>query len=78
MSENHHENFFVSKTWGVLDFIPTKSQQYKETCRRCLLNGQEECKLAHCTPATRADKRQGYFSKHEMPKERETKSCQNN
>ena len=24
MSENYHENFFVSKTWGVLDFIPPK------------------------------------------------------
>lgn len=72
MSENCHENFFVSKIWGVLDFFPTKSQQYKETCGRCLLNGLEECKRAHCTPATRADKRQGYFSKHEMPKERET------
>lgn len=72
MSENYHENFFVSKTWGVLDFIPTKTQEYKDTCRKCLLLASPDCGLAHCTNSERADGRNGYFSKHEMPIERET------
>ena len=78
MSENYHENFFVSKTWGVLDFIPTKSDKHKDTCQKCLLRGSKECLFARCTHDAREDGRNGYFSKHEMPKERETKSCQNN
>lgn len=73
MSENYHENFFVSATWGVLDFIPTKSDKFKDTCKKCPLFSSKECLFAHCTSISREDEKNGYFSKHEMPKERETK-----
>lgn len=73
MSENYHENFFVSKTWGVLEFIPTNSEKLKDTCQKCLLRKTKECLFAHCTIDSREDGRTGYFSRHEMPKERETK-----
>ena len=72
MSENYHENHFVSSTWGVLDFFPTKGDAYKDTCKHCILLHSEECKDAHCTAQLRADGKQGYFSIHQMPKERKT------
>ena len=72
MKENVHENYFFSETWGLLSFYPTKTIKYKDTCQKCLLRDTKECFFAHCTSDGRDDGRQGYFSKHEMPKERET------
>lgn len=30
------ENHFTSMIWGRLDFVPTASDKWKDTCRRCL------------------------------------------
>ena len=73
MSENYHENYFMSEKWGLLQFFPSKTEKLKDTCQKCLLRNTKECLFAHCTSDGRADGRQGYFSRHEMPKERETK-----
>lgn len=69
MRENVHEKYFVSEKWGVLVFFPTKTIKYKETCKKCLLLLSNECVDAHCTSMEREDEMNGYFSKHEMPKE---------
>lgn len=36
------ENHFTSMIWGRLDFVPTASDKWKDTCRHCLLCTSEE------------------------------------
>lgn len=67
------ENHFVSELWGVLQFYPTRTDDMKETCRKCMLRClecSEECAKAKCTADQRRDKRNGYYSIHQMPKQR--------
>ena len=67
------ENQFVSELWGVLQFYPTRTDDMKETCQKCLLRClecSEECAKAKCTTDQRRDKRNGYYSIHQMPKQR--------
>jgi hypothetical protein len=62
------ENHFVSKKWGELMFIPTKTNSVKNTCRHCLLrHSEDECQQAPCASYQREDGREGYFSIHQMP-----------
>lgn len=59
---------FTSTTWGVLTFFPTKTDEYKETCRHCLLlNSGFECEVAPCSPKERADQKNGFFAIRQMP-----------
>ena len=67
------ENHFTSMLWGELQFFPTKSDKWKDTCRHCLLwnnrDGQtKEClQAAPCRSNSRLDGQNGYFSIHQMP-----------
>lgn len=74
---NVEENTFHSEVWGCdLVFVPTKSNTTKATCNKCLLNEvrvrgvHDECMQAKCMDFLRSDKRNGYFTKHDMPKEK--------
>ena len=74
---NVTENTFHSEVWGCdLVFVPTKIDTSKYTCNKCLLNDMrvsgvhDECKRAKCMSFERSDKRHGYFTKHDMPKEK--------
>lgn len=63
------KNTFYSNLWGELTFFPTNDSSLKN-CRRCLLNCDkclEECFQAPCLAIHREDKKNGYFSIHEMP-----------
>lgn len=68
------ENHFNSALWGVLTFFPASSNKWKDTCRRCLLwdhaNGHctEACESARCAENERTDRKAGYFSIHQIPK----------
>lgn len=68
------ENEFVSDTWGLLTFFPTKGNKWVDTCRHCLLWVQkdqqkpdDECVFAPCSGDERKDGRNGYYSIHNMP-----------
>lgn len=72
------ENHFISMIWGRLDFVPTASAKWKDTCRHCLLWNNEdgqttECLQTPCRSEGRSDGRNGYFSIHQMPKDDEPK-----
>lgn len=66
---------FESKEWGTLTFYPVKDdhsfKSRTKCCNHCMLemNG-EECVQANCRPAEREDYRLGYYSIHQMPKEK--------
>lgn len=64
------ENYFMSETWGLLTFYPTKSDSENETCRHCLLRPQCDVIDVHCMAWNRQDGRNGYFSIHQMPNPR--------
>lgn len=64
------EDEFISELWGRLQFYHTKSDSVKETCRKCLLFQSIECGIAKCQADERQDHRNGYYSIHQMPKER--------
>ena len=61
------QNKYNSKQWGELTFFPAKTNRVKDTCRHCLLKGSDECQTAPCASYQREDKREGYFSTHQMP-----------
>lgn len=68
------KNTFQSAVWGTLTFFPTKTNKWKDTCRRCLLwtgdrPGKEvsECLNAPCAACERHDGKDGYYSIHDMP-----------
>ena len=67
------QNTFQSALWGLLTFFPTKGDEWKDTCRHCLLWNRKqnvigaECHFAPCESVQRADGRHGYYSIHEMP-----------
>lgn len=71
MSED--ESRFTSVLWGELTFFPARSNQWKDTCRHCLLwdNAAGRCSeppgTARCADYERSDKREGYFAIHQMP-----------
>ena len=69
------QNTFQSEKWGLLTFYPTKGNKWADTCRRCLLNAEDnepiaECLRAPCDSEDRADGKNGYYSIHNMPTER--------
>ena len=66
------ENVVFSKQFGRVTFIAAagNSDKPKDTCQKCLLMGQEECLEARCAARVRTDGRNGYFSIHQMPKEK--------
>ena len=64
------QNTFMSASWGLLTFFPTKKFSEKDCCRKCLLwNGgtMDECSFAPCKPLTRADKKAGFYSIRQFP-----------
>ena len=61
------EMSFMSEKYGKLDFFETKSDQWKDTCKHCLLYNSEECHRACCMGIHRIDGKNGYFSIHQMP-----------
>ena len=67
------ENNFTSMLWGPLTFYPASSNRWTDTCRHCLLwdNAARHCSeppgTARCADYERTDRREGYFSIHEMP-----------
>lgn len=67
------ENHYTSLIWGRLDFFPTASDKWKDTCRHCLLwnnvqGSSTKCfEIPPCRSFTRTDGRNGYFSIHQMP-----------
>lgn len=44
-----HQMHFTHAHYGVLEFYPTRTNEWKETCRRCLLWNSPECKDAPCS-----------------------------
>ena len=63
------QDTFQSETFGTLTFVATKSEKFVHTCQRCLLlNNIEECRRAKCVSFVRDDKKNGFFTKREMPK----------
>lgn len=76
--ESDTQNHFNSETWGMLEFFPAASSRWSDTCRHCLLwNGADgdktECYEAHCESSDRDDGREGYFSIHDMPMQKNEK-----
>lgn len=67
------EQQFTSPLWGVLTFFPAPRNKFKDTCRHCLLydNVAGHCSeppgSARCADYERSDRREGYFSIHQMP-----------
>lgn len=68
------QDTFVSELWGPLNFIPSESNKWKDTCRHCLLwkhkrehTASDECLSAPCNASDRTDGRNGYFSIQQMP-----------
>lgn len=69
------ESVFSSTLWGTVKFFPSKDNSFKNTCQKCILydNAAGRCtesNNAHCADYERADRREGYFSIHEMPNNR--------
>lgn len=69
---------FVSKQWGLLTFFPAPSNKTKDTCQKCLLRDSEECQNAPCSDFQRYDRREGYYSIHDMPNQQLNESTNNN
>lgn len=68
------QSFFLSETWGLCDFFPTKSDKWADNCRHCILaRTEDDCGNAPCTAEERADGKRGYFSIHQMPTERKSR-----
>ena len=42
------QNHFTSMIWGILDFVPTASDKWKDTCRHCLLWNNEKGQTTEC------------------------------
>lgn len=66
-----NQDTYYSEVWGELTFYPIADNDAKR-CVRCLLNTDDcmlECCFAPCIPSMRKDKKRGYFSIHQMPKE---------
>ena len=62
------EDTFDSPTWGQLTFFPAKTDKWNDTCKHCLLaRSMAECMQVHCVASEREDRRNGYFSIHQMP-----------
>lgn len=66
---------YQSTLWGTLTFYPTKGDGWNDTCKHCLLwahpeSHKQECQSAPCRHYDRADGKNGYYSIHQMPKER--------
>ena len=61
------QSFYLSETWGLCDFFPTKDDSWAHNCRLCILNRSDECHKAPCTAEERTDGQCGYFSIHHMP-----------
>ena len=64
------QSFYLSDTWGLCDFFPTKDDKWAHNCRICILNRSDECDKAPCTAEERTDGQRGYFSIHHMPQAR--------
>lgn len=62
-----HQMHFTHAHYGVLEFYHTRTNEWKETCRRCLLWNSPECKDAPCSAFERRDHQEGYFSIHQIP-----------
>lgn len=63
-----NQNHFYSEVWGQLEFFEAKTDSWTDNCRHCLLLHSAECQEAPCAVEERADKRQGYYAIHDMPK----------
>lgn len=63
------QDTFHSDFFGELTFVELKKNfSGYDICAKCLLKRlPEECHKAPCTPAEREDKRNGYYSVHQMP-----------
>lgn len=61
------EMSFMSEKYGKLDFFEAKSDQWKDTCKHCILCQSGECYFAYCMAIHRKDGKTGYFSIHQMP-----------
>ena len=61
------QSFFLSETWGLCDFFPTKDDSWAHNCKLCILNRSDECLKAPCCTEERADGKRGYYSIHNMP-----------
>lgn len=75
--KNDEENTFHSEVLGCdLVFVPVQENTARATCNKCLLNDMrvrgvhDECKQAKCMSFERSDNQNGYFTKHDMPKEK--------
>lgn len=68
------QNTFLSEKWGKVTFVPASDGSVKNTCRHCILwdNKWRTCsdKTAPCCAWERDDMKNGYFTIHEMPKEK--------
>lgn len=61
------EMSFMSEKYGKLDFFETKTLEWKDACKHCLLWNSDECSRADCMSIQRFDGKNGYFSIHQMP-----------
>ena len=60
---------FISPTWGRTVFRESpKDWSPIKTCRHCILReSKEDCDRARCTPETRTDGKDGYYTVQEKP-----------
>ncbi len=63
------QDTFMSVTWGLTTFFPTKDDKWAHNCKLCILNRSEECNEAPCAADERTDGKRGYFSIHNIPKQ---------
>lgn len=63
IGESDNQMHFTSVKWGLLTFIPSKSNLFKDTCMKCFLYNTDECNNAPCYGMFRLDGKDGYFSK---------------
>ena len=62
---------YESEMFGVADFFPVTGKAVNTKCRHCILaRTEKDCLAAPCTPIERKDGRDGYYSIHQMPKEK--------
>ena len=61
------QDTFMSVTWGLTTFFPTKDDKWAHNCKLCILNRSDECQQAPCTKEERTDGKRGYYSIHTMP-----------